>query len=314
METATLLAELTGRDVRLWVEDDRLKCSAPVGALDAEMRTLLAARKDDVLAYLKRAQSLAQAPANIVPIQPEGSRAPLFVLSGHGGDVYYLLSLARNLDADRPVLSVQPPGLNGGEPLTTVEELARYEVAQIRQFQPSGPYLIAGHCAGGTIAFEAAQQLIAQGEQVAMLVLIGSPYPTSFSVMRQRMFRISGHLKALMSGSLGDRQKYILSKLQNRLQPADMRAGATAAIPEARQRVENATLAAVRDYTPKKYPGHIDLIITSDKWHQSHRWAALAGSAHQHMIEDHAINELLLGPNVTLLAATLQRRLSAIPA
>ena len=35
-ETATLLTALRERDIKLWVEDNQLKCSAPAGALDAE--------------------------------------------------------------------------------------------------------------------------------------------------------------------------------------------------------------------------------------------------------------------------------------
>lgn len=311
-ETAALLAALSSRDVHLSIEGGRLKCSAPPGALDADTRALLASRRDEVLAFLQRAQSLESAPANIVPIKPDGHRTPLFVLSGHGGDVYYLLSLVRHLDADRPVLSVQPPGLDGGEPLTTVEDLARYEIAQIRLRQPKGPYLIAGHCAGGTIAFEAARQLVAAGEEVAMLVLIGSPYPTAFSTLWQRTRRLREHWEALRGRKLADQGRYLAGKLQNKMQPKEIRDAALPAIPQSRQRVEAATMAAVRAYRPKTYTGVIDLIVTSDHWHQTGRWAKCAGSVREHRIEQYEINQLLLGPEVTLLAEALRRPLSAL--
>ena len=38
-------------------------------------------------------------------------------------------------------------------------ELAAYFVSQIRAFQPHGPYVVAGYCAGGAIAFELGRQL-----------------------------------------------------------------------------------------------------------------------------------------------------------
>ena len=44
-DIAELLSTLRERDVRLWVEDDRLKCSAPEGALDVGMRATLVVRK-----------------------------------------------------------------------------------------------------------------------------------------------------------------------------------------------------------------------------------------------------------------------------
>ena len=58
MDTATLLSTLRDRGVRLWVEGDRLQCSAPAGALDAETRETLASRKAEVLAFLRKAEAL----------------------------------------------------------------------------------------------------------------------------------------------------------------------------------------------------------------------------------------------------------------
>ena len=56
-ETAALLSVLRERDIKLWVEHDQLKCSAPVGALDAEIRAALASRKDELLTLLGQSQS-----------------------------------------------------------------------------------------------------------------------------------------------------------------------------------------------------------------------------------------------------------------
>jgi hypothetical protein len=55
-ETAALLSVLRERDIKLWVEHDQLKCSAPAGALDAEMRAALASRKDELLTLLGQSQ------------------------------------------------------------------------------------------------------------------------------------------------------------------------------------------------------------------------------------------------------------------
>ena len=56
-EIAALLSALRERDIKLWVEHDQLKCSAPAGALDAEMRAALASRKDELLTLLGQSQS-----------------------------------------------------------------------------------------------------------------------------------------------------------------------------------------------------------------------------------------------------------------
>jgi thioesterase domain-containing protein len=315
MDTATLLSTLRERDVRLWVEEDRLKCSAPVGALDAAMRATLASRKEDILSFLRQVEALKSGPAAIVPIKPEGCRPPIFAVSGYGGDVFSLLGLARHLDAEQPVVGVQPPGLDGSAPLESVEALARYQVEQIRRYRPHGPYLIAGHCSGGTIAFEVAQQLTAAGQQIALLALIGSPFPTMFRHAPQMLLpRLRGHVRGLTSGSLAERMCYVMNKLQQRRQRRQVQreaaqAGVSPALLAARRRVESATLAAIRGYRPRHYPGQIDVFISSDDWHRSHQWRAVAGSMREHSLGDFKIDDLLLGPHVALLSALLQDRL-----
>jgi thioesterase domain-containing protein len=296
MDTATILSTLRQLDVRLRVEDDGLKCSAPMGALDAEMRAMLANRKEEILAFLRRAEALKSVPAAIVPIKPGGRRPPLFAVSGHGGDVYYLLALARQLDAEQPVLSVQPPGLDGSDPLESVEALARYEVEQIRRYRPNGPYLIAGHCAGGTIAFEVAQQLTQAAQQVTLLALIGSPFPTMFRYMPKTLSYLGRHARALTSGSLAERRRYIMSRIQKRLHPPDPPAGVSPAVLAAR---------------PQRYAGQIDLFVSSDKWHRSHQWRTVAGAVREYNLGDFEIDDVLLGPHVVVLAAFLQDRLRA---
>ena len=71
MDAAALLSTLRARDVRLWIEDTQLKCSAPVGALDAGLREALASRKQEIIVFLRQAEALKSGPASIVPIKPE---------------------------------------------------------------------------------------------------------------------------------------------------------------------------------------------------------------------------------------------------
>lgn len=305
MDAAALLSTLRARDVRLWIEDAQLKCSAPVGALDAGLREALAARKQEIMAFLGQAEALKSGPTSIVPIKPEGRRPPIFAVSGHGADVFCLLPLARQLDADQPVVGVQPPGLDGREPLKSIEALASYQIEQIRRYRPTGPYLIAGHCAGGTLAFEVAQQLVAAGDEVPLLALIGSPFPTMFGRASLLRVRVSSYASALTPG--GFARRLLLRRERQKGQGL-----VSAATLAARQRVESATVASVRNYIPKRYPGQIDLFITADKWHRSHLWRTFAGTVCEHRLGNFQVNDLLLGPNVNILAAALQGRLDQL--
>lgn len=300
-----LLSTLRARGVRLWIEDAQLKCSAPIGALDEGLREALASRKHEVMRFLRQAEALKNGPRSIVPIKPEGRRPPLFAVSGHGADVFWLRPMARHLHVDQPVIGVQPPGLDGTEPLKSIEALARYQIDQIRRYQPTGPYLIVGHCAGGTLAFEVAQQLAALNEEVSLLALIGSPFPKMFGRASLLWVRLSSYAKALRPGAFVRRLR-----LRRERQKGQELAGSAAL--EARERVERATVAAVRSYLPKPYPGSIDLFITAEKWHRAHLWRTLAPTIREHYLRDFEVNDLLLGPNVNLLATALQKRLDQL--
>jgi thioesterase domain-containing protein len=98
-----------------------------------------------------------------VPLQANGPRVPVFGVAGHNGDVFCYRILAQCLGEEQPFYGLQPPGLDGeGEPLERVQDLAAYFARQILAFRPAGPCTLAGFCAGGTVAFELAQQLAAR--------------------------------------------------------------------------------------------------------------------------------------------------------
>ena len=69
--------------------------------------------------------------------------------------------------------------------LLPVEDLARSSVEAIRREWPEGPYILGGHCYGGVVAFEAALQLMSQGEEVKCLVLFDAATPGYPKVHKQ---------------------------------------------------------------------------------------------------------------------------------
>lgn len=110
--------------------------------------------------------------SSLIPLQPEGSRPPLF-------GIHWLSyrDLSRHLGPDQPIYGMHLRGTGTGEQVpcvSTVEELASQYLEEILRFQPKGPYLLMGFSFGGIVAYEIAQQLIAQGRQVALLALFDS--------------------------------------------------------------------------------------------------------------------------------------------
>ena len=87
--------------------------------------------------------------------------------------------LAKYLEADQPVYALQARGLDGNIIKDqSFEDMAEAHLAELRSLQPEGPYFLGGYCLGGLLALEAAQQLSAAGQEVALVVLIQSINPT----------------------------------------------------------------------------------------------------------------------------------------
>ena len=124
----------------------------------------------------------ADAPAshwdNLVALKPQGSRPPLFVVSAGDGNLVGFAPLARHLSAEQPLYGLQPSGLDGRRPLDRgIEAMASRYLEKLREVQPHGPYLLAGRCNGATVAYEMAQRLRAEGEEVPLLVSLDSDPP-----------------------------------------------------------------------------------------------------------------------------------------
>lgn len=306
MTTANFLSSLRERGVRLSVADGRLMCDAPLGVLDDGLRAQLAARKQELLTLIAEAEMSLGAPRSLVPLKPTGEHPPLFARPGHNGDVFCYRALAAHLDPRKPLYGVEPKGVDGSPTPETVEEIAEYEVAQIRRFQPEGPYYIAGFCAGGTITFESARQLAHAGGDVARVLLFGSPFPTVY-----RTGRVRRHMAAATAGSLAEGVEYIRRRAGARVATAGERHDPALAN---RRRIEDATLAAVKRYEPGFYAGRVDVFLPSEAWrHSSDRpdeWKRVAGQVVEHVGPDRCDgDDMLLEPHVPVLAALLNRAL-----
>jgi thioesterase domain-containing protein len=318
---ASFLADLRRRDIRVWADGDRLRCNAPASVVTAELRDQLRIRKGEILEFLRTAGALARQQRAIVPLQPRGTRTPVFAVGGHNGDVFCYRALVRHLGEDQPFFGLQPPGVDGhGEPLASVEELAAYFAAQIRAFRPNSPYIIAGYCGGGTIAFELARQLVQDGAGIRFLALFGSLYPTSLRPLpqlrwslAQQVRRVSKHALALASRSWVERRLYISEKL--RLRKARCEAAEAAArdpVHVLLAKVGRATIAALRRYTPGHFAGRVKIISPSKAWLDSvwapQHWQSVAQHTEEYFGPDGCDGANMLSEPYAMAMADLFRR------
>ena len=324
MIVSAFLEELRSRNVQIWAEGDQLRCAAPTGVLTPALRDQLRQEKSAIVQFLRSAEALARQErgAAIVPLQPQGHRIPVFAVPGHNGNVFSFRFLAQQLGEDQPFFGLQPPGVDGEcEPLTRVEELATYFAARIRAFRPEGPCIIAGHCAGGTIAFELARQLRQQGTAIAFVALFSSPYPTWFRRVPQLLERLAHqanwlryHVRTLASLSNRDRRLYITAKLAERRRQRRARRDAPPpedAAPDPvmiqRAKVEAATLTALRRHIPHHFAGRVALFVPNREClrpgHAMLRWRGFAGDVEEYCGPDGCQGDVMLHePHVRMIA------------
>ncbi|MEQ1759707.1 MAG: SDR family NAD(P)-dependent oxidoreductase [Vicinamibacterales bacterium] len=221
-------------------------------------------------------------PRAIVPLQPHGRLTPIFGVPGHNGDVFCYRFLAEHLGSDQPLFGLEPPGLDDhSEPIDSITQLARYFADQIRSFQPDGPYVIAGYCAGGTVAFELAQQLKRSGATVSVLAMFGAPYPDFFrphslrsyhvrQAIRGRVSWLASHVKGLRTLSLRRMQGHLSDTLHNRRARLEaLRRTDADPVLMLRARVGDTTLHAASEYTPVRYEGRVILFLSGPEWVRS---------------------------------------------
>ncbi len=112
---------------------------------------------------------------NLLALRMTGSARPLLLIHSGGGEVAYAQHLLAALDEEIPVYGLVASGHGEDEtPLTDISAMASRYLACIAQAQIAGPYRLLGYSGGGTVAYEMARQLLAQGEQVEFIGMIDS--------------------------------------------------------------------------------------------------------------------------------------------
>ena len=116
----------------------------------------------------------------LVAIKPRGKNPPFFCVHPIFGVVFPYCELAFQLGENQPFYGLQPKGIDGeSSPLTRIEDMAADYIAALRTVQPKGPYFLGGWSFGGLVAFEMAQQLLAAGDEVALLAVLDTLAPVA---------------------------------------------------------------------------------------------------------------------------------------
>ncbi|MEK6335950.1 MAG: amino acid adenylation domain-containing protein [Acidobacteriota bacterium] len=272
--------------------------------------------------------------SSLVTIQPNGDRPPLFCVHAGGANVLIYRPLARHLGTERPVYALQAQGLDGQTvPYRRVEDMADHYIKEMRSLQPNGPYFLLGASFGGLVVFEMANQLLAQGEKVALLCMLNTDCPVSPGVHRLRRYlfrlvrRLHSHLSELRQRGLKfyvrGRKRSLTSKLRSKLarpETHEVKDAELRTILESREDRDDPLVRTIfgiweasRKYQPtvKSFPGKITFFWANDdpvKNFEDNRlgWRRLSTGGFEVQSVPGTHTSIREEPNVAVLAEKLQ--------
>jgi thioesterase domain-containing protein len=321
--------------VKLFTRINQLfRCSLPIGAIFAsptieQLATLIRGRTIDAVEQASDiSESLARVSSAVVPIQPNGSAPPLFLIHGAYGHIVGFYELAMMTGTSHPMYGIQAQSLLAGQSaLLRMEDLAAYYLAEIRRIQPKGPYYFLGYCFGGLVAYEIAQQLHAQGEQVEMLGMLDAfqhehvpsvqwkdapPKNASLRVKSRR--RIARFVSNSSHFSLGKKIGYITERLLARVfYPKLAPTLRLRSVPSFMKVTKDINMLAARRYRFNSWPGSVILFRAAVQPHsQMPRdlgWSSVAEGGVEVIDVPGDHFEVLREPNIEILAKRLRERL-----
>ncbi len=256
-------------------------------------------------------QHVSSGTKSLVPIQPDGTLPPLFFIHSPSATHQALAAL---LGPEQPLYGFQQRGLDGqGEPHTRIEDMAAHYIAEMRNVRPHGPYHLAGACLGGVVAFEMAQQLRLQREDVGLVLLVDCFLPGKLNHFRDdssrskvlwRLDRKIGEiLLEAAPGPLG--YTVAFRNVVQRIRQERRRARALA-------NIDQANANAMSTYVALPYPGRLVLFWATDavfRAYQDRRlaWADIAEQGLEvHVVPGNHLS-IMEPPQLAYFAETLKQ-------
>jgi thioesterase domain-containing protein/acyl carrier protein len=252
--------------------DQRLGANLPLATLF----------QNATIAHLAEVIDKQQEPQNwtsLIEIEKQGTAPPFFCIHGITGDILWFRDLAQSMAPDYPFYGIQARGLDGVQPsFDDIQAMAAYYLKEIRRTQPKGPYYLGGASFGGTVALEMAQQLLAKGENVALLAIFDhSPHnieiPTSQWNQSLVLVKIIKNFPNWLGEALhlGPTRLWARFLRKTRLKGKELRRANNGfgeardlidyadELPDFRRKLISSHYQIIRNYIPQAYPGQVTL-------------------------------------------------------
>lgn len=219
--------------------------------------------------------------SSLVPLQTNGDKPPIFCVHGAGESILYYRDFANYLGSNQPFYALQARGVDGREaPLTRVDKMAAHYIKEIQTIQPQGPYFLGGYSFGGLVVWEMAQQLVAQGQKVALLAIFDTSSPTCRKTTIKPIptpKRISRHLNNLLEvgptyilEQIEGKSSWLEYMLKQRLQKFAFKVylNVSRILPYAYRKqvkIKDFNKQAAKEYVPKAYIGRVTVFRAEER-------------------------------------------------
>ena len=191
--------------------------------------------------------------------------------------------------------------------------MAAYYVRLLLSFRPEGPYILGGWCYGGIVAVEMAQQLVAQGRKIDLLVLIDTwARPPESGSYGFYLNRVGCFLR------MGTRRwiRYLKAKAERKMRRGPENVSSVLAVNleyghlANRKHVLKMNMQAVKGYRSRPYPGRVILFNAEDPGDgivpdPKSGWSTLAAEIETHPIAS-SHKDMLKEPQVKFLAEQIR--------
>ncbi|MGB7242268.1 MAG: amino acid adenylation domain-containing protein [Sulfitobacter sp.] len=262
---------------------------------------------------VKALQSQDMDPLVVIPIQPEGTTAPLYGVHVTGDNGSYFRPLAKALGKDQPVFGLTV-GLLSEDTPTAVPDIARFYLHQIERHQPEGPLSLAAVSAGSYVTFELAQQLIAAGRDVRALILLDAEGPDGRPRVG-KLARILVHARQFLRRPIQYTQKILAEKVEDlkhkmarkKLSELDDMDGE---MVQSLAAFTAANTLAIEQYEPQPFPQKLTIVRAADDMFDSAEarekglgWSSVAAGGFEVCDVPGSHLGILDPPNVNALSA-----------
>ena len=258
----------------------------------------------------------------LVPLNAGTEQPPVFISHGLDGGVIKFFPLVRHISSRCAFYGIQAQGFDRKPALDCIEDMVPLYLDAIQKLQPHGPYFLIGYSFGGLVMLEIARRLLAQGQNIARLIMLDS-YPhfrqlSSAERVRVIIRRANGHLSEIIRLPPPEAFSYMRRRWLHRSRISSKQIDGPPDVPTQMsgkliaQLVQDKAELALGRYRPQFYPGKITFLRSETGSYFPGNpvtvWAHLAAEFecttvpgnHQSMLTEHFAN----------LASTLSRHLS----